>query len=181
MFKSNSIIKITEIYSCLLLFILFGSYLLAQEKAGMFHGMVVDLHTGQPLRNVMVGIQRTPMVSITDATGGFKFSKLSIGSYNLEFIIDGYQTLILPNQIILPEESTFIHAELASDVGIYTDVFISVESREITDEKELLLAKIETVSFVVIVKRTFEKIMTIPNGLQPSLISKANFSTINLI
>lgn len=147
MFKPNSIIPITLIYCCLLVSVLLESSLLAQEKVSTFHGLVVDLHTGRPLKNVMVRIQRTPMVRITDATGEFKFSKLPIGRYNLEFLKNGYQTLILASQVILPEETTFIRAELASDVGIDTDVFY-IGGIEITAEKELLPDKVETMTLI---------------------------------
>ena len=132
--------------ACFLSVILFSPInLSAQQTVGFFKGKVVDFQTRQPLKQVIIRIQKTSAVAITDANGEFTLSKIPVGTYILEFIKDEYQTLILPRQVIKPGKITFIHAELVPATGAEVDVFY-IGGIEITAEKELLPEKLVTVT-----------------------------------
>ena len=133
------------IYLLLLIAIFTTSQLFSQAAVGIIKGVVVDVQNRQALRDVIVKIQRTSAVAVSDATGSFTFQKVPIGVYTLEFIKDGYQTLILPRQVVGPGKTTFIQADLAKGAASEADVFY-IGGIEITADKELLPEKLETVT-----------------------------------
>ena len=144
-FLSSRVEKFLIVLSLSLVFSNSHFPLLAQQPVGSFKGIVVDLQTLKPLKNVIVKIQKTSAVAITDANGGFTLNKIPVGSYILEFIKDEYQTLILPRQVIEPGKTTMVRAELTAGSGAEADVFY-IGGIEITAEKELLPEKLETVT-----------------------------------
>ncbi|MCI0494422.1 carboxypeptidase-like regulatory domain-containing protein, partial [candidate division KSB1 bacterium] len=123
------------IYLLLLFSMLMTSQLFSQVSFGTIKGIVVDLQSRQPLRDVIVKIQRASAVAVTDATGLFSFPQVPVGTYTLEFIKDGYQTLILPRQVVSPGKATSIRGELAKGAASEADVFY-IGGIEITAEKE---------------------------------------------
>ena len=117
----------------------------SQQNTGILKGTVVDIKTRQPLKDVLIKIQNTSAVALSDNKGQFEILKIPAGTYNLEFIKDAYQTSILPKQKIIAGNITFVHAELAAGTGAEEDVFF-IGGIEITAKKELLPEKIETVT-----------------------------------
>lgn len=119
------------------------SPLLSQISFGTITGAVVDVQSQQPLRDVIVKIQRTSAVAVTDATGSFTFPSVLVGTHTLEFIKDGYQTLILPHQVVGQAKVTLVLAELAKAAASEAAVFY-IGGIEITANKELLPEKLAT-------------------------------------
>jgi len=142
--KSKITLKLFPVWLLLTILSSFTS-LSAQQQVGTFKGVVIDLHTRKPIRHVIVKIQKTRSVTLTDANGEFILTQIPVGTYILEFIKKEYQTLILPNQVIYTNKTTFIQAELVFGTGTEADVFY-IGGIEITGIKELLPEKVETVT-----------------------------------
>jgi len=136
------------IYLCLVLTILFSSCLYAQSPVGSFKGIVVDVYIRQPLKDVIVKIQRTSAEMVTGVNGEFIFSKVPAGTYILEFMKDGYRTSILPNQAIMAGKTTFLQVEMVPGSGDADKVIFFIGGIEITGKKELLPEKTETVTHI---------------------------------
>lgn len=117
----------------------------SQEKTGSIKGSVVDIETRKPMKNVLIKIQNTSAVALTNSKGEFEFKKIPEGIYNLEFIKDDYQTTILPHKKVTAGDTTILRAEMAAGTGAEEDVFF-IGGIEITAEKELLPEKVETVT-----------------------------------
>ena len=124
----------------LLLFIFVASWwvsLLFAQQTGTIKGMVLDINTRKPIEGVLVRIQNTSASTISDQKGYFFLYKIPIGTYNLEFIKMGYQTLIFPKQHVLPSKTTRVIAELNLSKGEKEDVFYIGGIRVEADKAEL--------------------------------------------
>ena len=132
---------------CILLFLFLITELTsAQQSTGAFKGTVIDLQTNQPLKEVLVKLQYTNIVTQTNSKGKFNFDELIPGFYNLEFILFGYQTLIIPKQKIQARTITTIFAEMIKSKEIGEVFYIG--GIEVTANKELLPEKIFTTSVI---------------------------------
>lgn len=144
----KSAFKIFFLLFWMLIYInLFSGASFSQQNTGVIKGTVVDIKTRQPIKDVLIKIQNTSAVAISNSKGEFEFTKIPQGVYNLEFIKDKYQTSIIPKQEISPGKTTFVRAEMAGGTGGEEDVFF-IGGIEITAKKELLPEKIETVTHI---------------------------------
>ncbi len=115
---------------------LFSAPLFAQPR-GTLMGVVLDVKTRKPLKGVLVRIQKTSASTITNDKGVFVFRKIPIGTYHLEFIKSGYQSLILPNQHVLPGKTVRLVAELNRSTGEKEDIFYIGGIKVEADKAEL--------------------------------------------
>lgn len=67
----------------------------AQNKTGIV-GTVLDSKTQQPLRHVVVSIQNTSAMQLSDASGKFSFEDVVLGDQLLLFHSQGYRDALLP-------------------------------------------------------------------------------------
>ena len=88
----------------------------AQEKTGQIQGQVVDESTQQPLPVVNVIIDGTQRGASTDNAGKYVIQSVPQGSYNVRFMMMGYETRVVNNVIVNPGRTTWQKIELKSTV-----------------------------------------------------------------
>ncbi|WP_413999688.1 carboxypeptidase-like regulatory domain-containing protein [Flavobacterium sp. W1B] len=78
-----------------LFFILQLGYVFAQDKTGI-SGKVLDSRSLQPLVSVVVSIQNTSLLQLTEANGKFLFDSAPAGDYLILFHNQGYKDALFP-------------------------------------------------------------------------------------
>ncbi len=97
-----------------LLFVL-PVFLFAQQK-GRIAGKIFDERTLQPLVGVNIIIQGTQIGAATDQDGFFVLPNLQPGSYNLDLMYLGYETLKKNNVVVNPGRTTVVEFEMHESV-----------------------------------------------------------------
>jgi outer membrane cobalamin receptor len=90
---------------------------------GMLVGTVAD-EKKEPLTGAHVSVIQSGDGRITDASGKFRFEKLSPGPYHIEVSFIGYETQILP-VVISDQKSTVLDVELKAGAVQLSDVVIT--------------------------------------------------------
>ena len=98
----------------------------AQSQTGVT-GKVVDSKTQNPLQSVIVSIQNTNLMQLTDADGKFTFNKVDVGNQLLLLKSNGYKDQLIQIEIV---EGKML------DMGIVTF------EEDLTQEKQLTLIAI---------------------------------------
>ncbi len=98
----------------------------AQSQTGVT-GKVVDSKTQNPLQSVIVSIQNTNLMQLTDANGKFTFNKVDVGNQLLLLKSNGYKDQLIQIEIV---EGKML------DMGIVTF------EEDLTQEKQLTLIAI---------------------------------------
>src|SRR5690554_1798236 len=106
-----------------ILFVLQSSAVFAQQQATIT-GQVVDAKTQQALRNVVVTLQNTTQMQLTDYEGKFVIEGVNSGEYLLEIRSNGYATQFYPLEV----------AE-----GQILDLAVILLEEDITTEQQLSL------------------------------------------
>jgi outer membrane receptor for Fe3+-dicitrate len=82
------------------------------SQVGVISGTVIDKDSKLKISDVFVNLNNTNNHSHTDAKGTFSFSAIPYGSYEMEFLINGYEKQLLIVQ--LSSEKLDLKVELAS-------------------------------------------------------------------
>jgi hypothetical protein len=106
-----------------ILFMLQSFAVFAQQQATVT-GQVVDSKTQKALQNVVVTLQNTTLMKLTDAEGKFVIDGVSSGNYLLEVKSNGFSTLIFPLEVT---------------EGQILDLAVIVLEEDITIEQQLSL------------------------------------------
>ncbi len=88
-----------------------GQLLTAQE--GSLKGLVADNDSGVPLPGVNVLVKGTQTGAATDKLGVYHIDHLDAGIYTLEFLMIGYEKLVVPNVFIKSNKTTNIDVEIS--------------------------------------------------------------------
>ncbi len=118
----NISVYFRKIFFLALTVVCVNSLLFAQPR-GNVKGVVLDVKTRNPLAGVLVHIQKTSASTVTNAKGIFVLKNIPVGTYQIECIKTGYQSLILPNLHIVPNKTVQIVAELNRSTGEKEDIF----------------------------------------------------------
>lgn len=81
------------------LFVMQVVFAFAQSGTGV-SGKVVDSKTQKPMQSVIVSVQNTNLMQLTDASGKFSFDKVEIGNQLLLLKSNGYKDQLLQVEII---------------------------------------------------------------------------------
>ncbi len=81
------------------LFVMQVVFAFAQSGTGI-SGKVVDSKTQKPMQSVVVSVQNTNLMQLTDASGKFSFDKVEIGNQLLLLKSNGYKDQLLQVEII---------------------------------------------------------------------------------
>ncbi|HEY6144227.1 MAG TPA: carboxypeptidase-like regulatory domain-containing protein [Flavobacterium sp.] len=81
------------------LFLMQVVFSFGQSETGVI-GKVVDSKTQNPLQSVIVTIQNTNLMQLTDANGKFTFNKVEIGNQLLLFKSNGYKDQLIQIEIV---------------------------------------------------------------------------------
>jgi hypothetical protein len=106
--------------SILFAFLLSGFPAQAQLQSGNLYGTVI--YQGSPLPGVTVTLAGggAPQVQVTNEQGQFRFIGLSPGSYILEAVLEGFQSISYPN--------------IGINVGRNTEIEVTLNPAVVEDE-----------------------------------------------
>ena len=85
--------------SLVFLFSMFFSSVITGQSLASIKGKVVDFETQNPLVNVTVIINKTPVTTQTDSKGNFILKSVSLGNHVIRISIKGYETQNFPVSI----------------------------------------------------------------------------------
>ena len=138
----NSIVYI------LIFWISLGSVSAQQHTDASIVGHVLNLHTGEHLPYITIGIKGTSFGTVSDATGHYRMNNLPVGKWVVEASCVGYKTQ--HKEIVLEKGKTpELNFELEEDAVLLNHIVVSANKNE-TNRKE-------AVSIVnVITPKTFE-------------------------
>jgi hypothetical protein len=77
------------------LFLFITVQLFAQQPAQTIRGNVIDEASSVPLPYVSIGVQDTPIGTVTDSLGNFIMKDIAVGRYNLLVSYVGYEPVVL--------------------------------------------------------------------------------------
>jgi carboxypeptidase-like protein/TonB-dependent receptor-like protein len=92
----------------------------APAGTGRIQGTVVDARTGTPLPGVVVGIQQTPIKTVTDSAGAFALVSVPAGRQPLLVTLVGYG-LARPLVTVPPNGTVSITIPLSDGTSTYTE------------------------------------------------------------
>lgn len=121
--------------------------LLAQEPSGELRGLVSDLLTKTPLKDVDIRVPIIGAHTSSGLRGEFILAGIPPGNYYVEFKKTGFQTTKFANQIIRSGQITYLVAEIAPQSDT-TDAVIVIGGIEINAARESLPEKAETATII---------------------------------
>jgi hypothetical protein len=135
--EMNKIFQGSKIW--LILFVLIGAGIAtaqtsgdqqaAQEKIGSITGQILDNDTREPIVGASILIMGTQKGAASDTSGRFSITKISAGSYSLQYKAIGYETQIKTDIMVRPSRITATNIELtphpieAKDITVTGEVF----------------------------------------------------------
>lgn len=76
----------------------------AENQSGLITGQVFDKESGESLQGVVIIVDGTDLATITDFQGSYSFDDIEVGSYELNFIKDGFiETKVTDTNIVAGE------------------------------------------------------------------------------
>lgn len=117
-------------------------------QTGTIEGTLLDKDApGEPLPFANVILKGTTKGTTTDFDGNYIIEDVPVGDYVVEFSFVGYETLEIPNVVVVADKFTRIDTALGASAATLDEVFITVQtSRE--RETALLLEQKEALSVV---------------------------------
>lgn len=107
---------------------------IAQNETGFF-GKVVDMKTQKPLQHVVVSIQNSAIMQLTESDGTFKLVLQSEGNQLLLLHSQGYKDLLFPIKVISGEMIDLGVLVLEEDNQIGSEAFmISLSENDLNDD-----------------------------------------------
>lgn len=137
LFLFNRILMRIQLFYITLLFIGLSTVGLSQQ--GFITGIVGDGTTGEKLPGVRVTVKNHKIGAYSDLDGQFSIA-LSDGTYDLQVTYMGYDTLVLRQVFVEPNETTALDLlQIQADVKSYQEVVISANRRTNTENAILSL------------------------------------------
>ena len=109
-----------------MLFVIQVVFAFGQSETGIF-GKVVDSKTQEPVQSVIVSIQNTNLMQLTDANGKFSFNKVEAGNQLALFKSTGYKDQLIKIEVV---------------EGEMLDMGIVAFEIDLTQEKQMVLITI---------------------------------------
>lgn len=121
----------------LIIFLITASIYSQNRPTGKLEGKVLDASNKNPLIGVNIYIINSQKGTATDEIGRYKFNKLDVGTYTIEFSYIGYDKVTKTDVIIRSGRTTYLNVELnPSSVSINNVVVESGYFSEV-DEKPI--------------------------------------------
>ncbi len=116
------------------LFVLQLVFAFGQSNAGVT-GKVVDSKTQKPLEGVILSIQNTNLMQLSDANGKFTFDKIEIGSQFLRIRTNGYKEQLLQIEIVAGQLLDFGTITLEEDITTEQQLtLITITDNDLSDD-----------------------------------------------
>lgn len=110
------------------------AFTFGQSNTGVF-GEVVDFKTQKPLQSVLVSIQNTNLMQLTDANGKFSFNSVEVGNQLVLFRSIGYKDQLL--QVKIVEEELLDMGTVTLEEDITTEQqfsLITITDNDLSDD-----------------------------------------------
>ena len=105
-------------------FLLFSLSLFAQQGTQSIRGTVIDNASNVPLPFVNVFIQNTNDGTTTDSLGNFTMQNISVGRYNIQVSMIGYEPFILKEIQVTSGKEVFLNISLKENVTSLAEVVV---------------------------------------------------------
>ncbi|MBN1756623.1 TonB-dependent receptor [bacterium] len=102
----------------IILTILLGYVAFIYAQTGSITGQVTNKATGKPLIGVNIILLEHQSGDAADLDGRYEISDLPVGSYNVQYSMIGYKTLIKNRVLIKPNRPTVLNVELEEEVTV---------------------------------------------------------------
>ena len=102
------------------------------QTNGSISGKVIDKLTQKPLYSVNIALEGANKVGISDSSGIFKISGITLRTYNIIFSSIGYKTETLYNIAINAGNENFVTIELEPIASALTEVIFKSNRRTVT-------------------------------------------------
>ncbi len=122
-------------------------------QIGRISGIVRDMSTSEPLAAVSVEIVGERFGTSTDIDGKYVIENIPVGTYNVQFSMVGYRTMVKNRVIVKPGKITTVNVQLEVDVSTGAEMIVTPSYFEET--KDALVSS-KTMDF--------EEIVTQPGG-----------------
>ena len=126
------------------------------QTNGSISGKVIDKLTQKPLYSVNIALEGTNKVGISDSSGIFKISGITLRTYNIIFSSIGYKTETLYNIAINAGNENYVTIELEPTTSALTEVVFK------SNKRTVVAATLETPLSVQ--RLTTEEIKANPGG-----------------
>lgn len=127
--------KTIKLYTGLALIVLLiaGSItaVFAQTPTGQIAGRVVDKQTGERLPGVNVVVRETTFGAATDMNGEFRIIHVPVGTYEVQFSMIGFQTIVVEDVRVRMDGITRLDMQLE-------ETFIEVDAVVVTAERPVI-------------------------------------------
>jgi CarboxypepD_reg-like domain/TonB-dependent Receptor Plug Domain len=116
------------------LFVLQTLFALGQTTAGL-SGKVVDSKTQKPMQSVIVSIQNTNLMQLSDAKGTFSFDKVEVGNQLLRIRTNGYKEQLLQIEVKAGELLDIGTVNLEEDITTEQQLsLITITDSDLSDD-----------------------------------------------
>lgn len=111
----------------------------SQTKTQQIRGIVLDKQTKQPLVGASIAITNSTknLGAITDAKGDFIIKEVPVGRTNIRVQYIGYESITMPDVIVLSTKETFLTIELTEGAIEANEVIISASKNAFEPLNEL--------------------------------------------
>jgi hypothetical protein len=110
------------LFSAISLFVSLSVF--AQQPTQSIRGMVIDNASNAPLPFVNIVIQNTNKGTTTDSLGNFTLQNITVGRYNIQVSIMGYEPLILKEIEVTSGKEVFLNILLKENTTSLSEVVI---------------------------------------------------------
>ncbi len=129
------------------LLIFINVHLSATETSGTLTGLIVEAESELPLKNVVVKVEGTEAVAVSDKNGRFKIENLPPGKYNLRFVHANAPDHFYMGQKIISGETHFVKIQMSAE-GVNLQNVIFLGGIEVVANKNLFEQRTATTTTI---------------------------------
>ncbi len=123
-------------------FLFISTFSFSQEQTGTLYGKIVDQRSGEELIGASVSLVGTKIGSSTDIEGKFLIKKIPTDMYNVRVSFLGYESKLIFQVVIKPNEQLILDVSLSEDQGLkQQEVIVSADAIKSGDGAILLERK----------------------------------------
>ncbi|MBJ7429264.1 MAG: carboxypeptidase-like regulatory domain-containing protein, partial [Bacteroidia bacterium] len=108
-------------------FLFFSLSIYAQQPTQSISGTVIDMASNAPLPFVTIIIQNTNKGTTTDSLGNFTLQNITIGRYNIQASMIGYERFILKEIQVTSSKEVFLNISLKENVKSLRGVVVRLK------------------------------------------------------
>src|ERR1051325_3121338 len=112
----------------------------AQTLTQTIRGTVVDADSKSPLELVGVKVMNidTNIISMTDANGKFRLTKVPVGRHTIKFAMAGYEEVLLQNIIVTTGKEVVLNVEMREKLTMGKEIEIVAEKDKTKANNDLV-------------------------------------------